>query len=163
TSHGLYDSRFTGFWEGAISSVIIDGYNILGAVQGNMEKAREELIDLMARYKLIKPHDITVVFDGYKAGRGNESKAVRGGVTVIYSKLAEKADEVIKRIITEDRKEWIVVSSDRDIANHAWAVNSIPVPSDVFIRIVSGKAAVMEEGSGFEADMHQETAEWKDS
>jgi hypothetical protein len=124
-----------------ISSIIIDGYNIIGTVHCNMEKAREDLIALMMQYKLIKTHDITIVFDGYKGGQGNESKAVRGGVTVIYSKLAEKADEVIKRIITKDRKEWIVVTSDRDIANHAWAVNSIPVPSDAFIRIVSREAA----------------------
>ncbi len=128
----------------------------------------------MVRYKLIKAHDITIVFDGYKAGKGNESKVVRGGIAVIYSRLAEKADEVIKRIITEDRKEWIVVSSDRDIANHAWAVNSIPVPSDAFISIVSGKVAgrgihpsvsPLAEGGieGGCADIHGEAAEWKDS
>ena len=129
-----------------------------------MEKAREDLIDLMIQYKLIKAHDITIVFDGHKEGRGNESKAVRGGVTVIYSKLAEKADEVIKRIITKDRKEWIVVTSDRDIANHAWAVNSIPVPSDVFIRIVSKEAAGRgNHPSVYEADIHGKTAEWKES
>jgi hypothetical protein len=130
-----------------------------------MEKAREDLIDLMIRYKLIKAHDITVVFDGYKAGPGSESRTVRGGVAVIYSRLAEKADDVIKRIITKDRKEWIVVSSDRDIANHAWAVNSIPVPSDAFIKIVSGKAAGdgIPPGAGYEADIPGETAEWKDS
>ena len=154
------------FWGGAaISSIIIDGYNIIGPVHSNMEKAREDLIDLMIQYKLIKAHDITVVFDGYKAGQGNESRAVRGGVAIIYSKLAEKADEVIKRIITKDRKEWIVVSSDRDIANHAWAVNSIPVPSDAFIRIVSRKAAGkgIPARAGYEADIHAETAEWKDS
>ncbi len=130
----------------------------------------------MMQYKPIKEHDITIVFDGYKAGQGKESKTVRGGVAVIYSKLGEKADEVIKRIITKDRIEWIVVSSDRDIANHAWAVNSVPVPSDAFIRIVSGKAGRgihpsvspvgkgrMEGGSGYDADIQGETVEWKDS
>jgi len=151
--------------EDAISSIIIDGYNVIGAVYCNLEKAREDLIDLMIQYELIKEHDITIVFDGYKAGKGLESKAVRGGIAVIYSKLDEKADEVIKRIITEDRKEWIVVSSDRDIANHAWAVNSIPVPSDAFIGIVSRKAAGkgIPGMAGYEADIHGETAEWKDS
>ena len=117
----------------------------------------------MVRYKKIKMHDITVVFDGYKAGRGGESMAVAGGVAVIYSGLGEKADEVIKRIISKDRKEWIVVSSDRDIANHAWAVNSIPVPSDAFIRIVSEKAAANKEGTADDEDVRWETAEWKDS
>ena len=148
-----------------------------------MEKAREDLIDLLIQYKLIKAHDITIVFDGYKAGHGNENKAVRGGIAVIYSKLAEKADEVIKRIITKDRKEWIVVTSDRDIVNHAWSVNSIPVPSESFLRIVSretaGKAVHLSAsplGKGFHPSVsplskggseggykHGETAEGKDS
>ncbi len=87
-------------------------------------------------------HDITVVFDGYKAGRGNESLAVRGGVSIIYSGLGERADEVIKRIIAKNRKEWIVVSSDKDIVRYAWSVNSIPVPSEEFLEKVYKEAAL---------------------
>jgi predicted RNA-binding protein with PIN domain len=102
-----------------------------------MEKARDGFVDLLVDYKKIKAHDITVIFDGYKSGSGVESVAVRGGVKIIYSRLAERADDVIKRIISKDRKEWIVVSNDRDIANHAWSVNSIPIPSGRFYEAVS--------------------------
>jgi len=91
---------------GDISSIIVDGYNVIGTSHNNREKAREELVDLMIRYKKIKKeHDITVVFDGHKGGRGGESSAVTGSVTVIYSGLGERADEVIKRIISKQRKE----------------------------------------------------------
>lgn len=102
-----------------------------------MEKVREDFIDLLIQYRPLKMHDITVVFDGHKSGAGTESVAVRGGVRIIYSKLGERADDVIKRIVSKDRREWIVVTSDRDIANHAWAVNSIPVPSDKFYAAIS--------------------------
>lgn len=105
-----------------------------------MEKARDGFVDLLMDYKKIKTHDITVVFDGYKSGAGTEHVAVRGGVKIIYSRLGERADDVIKRIISKDRKEWIVVSNDRDIANHAWSVNSIPIPSERFFEIVSRHA-----------------------
>jgi len=74
-----------------------------------------------------------VVFDGWKNGGLNEVSAERGGVTVIYSKLAEKADAVIKRIITSDRREWIVVSSDREIACHAWMTGSVPIAAEAFL------------------------------
>lgn len=125
-----------------------------------MEKGREELIDLMIRYKRIKSHDIVVVFDGHIAGRGQESTIVRGGVAVIFSGLGEKADEVIKRIITKDRKEWIVVSSDKEIIRCAWSVNSVPVPSEDFIGAVSRGTAG--EGiisvSGHEAAMPEDAA-----
>jgi len=46
----------------------------------------------------------------------------------------------MKRIISSERREWIVVTSDRDIAQHAWASGSIPVPSEVFLRAIERKA-----------------------
>ncbi|MDA8214690.1 MAG: NYN domain-containing protein [Nitrospiraceae bacterium] len=118
----------------------MDGYNVIGIFHKDMEKARDGFVDLLIDYKKIKAHDITVVFDGYKSGAGVENVAVRGGVKIIYSRLGERADDVIKRIISNDRKEWIVVSNDRDIANHAWSVNSIPIPSERFFEIVSRQA-----------------------
>lgn len=105
-----------------------------------MKKARDGFVDLLIDYKKIKAHDITVVFDGYKSGSATETVSVRGGVKIIYSKLGEKADNVIKRITLKDRKEWIVVSNDRDIVNHAWSVNSIPIPSEKFFELISMRA-----------------------
>lgn len=100
-----------------------------------MKKARDEFIDLLIQYRNIKMHDITVVFDGYKNGIGVGEAAVRGNVEVIYSDQG-RADDVIKGIISKERREWIVVSSDRDIVRHAWHVNSIPVPSDRFLELI---------------------------
>lgn len=120
----------------AISHIIIDGYNVIGIFHKDMEKARDGFVNLLINYRKINLHDITVVFDGYKSS-GAEHVSVSGGVRIIYSKLGEKADDVIKRIISSDRKEWIVVSDDRDIVKHAWSVNSIPVPSERFFEIVS--------------------------
>ncbi len=102
-----------------------------------MEKARDGFVDLLIGYRKIKMHDITVVFDGHKSGSGIENVAVRGGVKIIYSRLGDRADDVIKRLISKDRREWIVVTSDRGIADHAWSVNSIPIPSDRFFETVS--------------------------
>lgn len=57
-----------------------------------------------------------------------------GGVRVIYSRLGDKADSVIKSLIEKDRREWIVISSDRVIMEHAWKYSSVPLPSDQFMR-----------------------------
>jgi predicted RNA-binding protein with PIN domain len=73
-----------------------------------------------------------VVFDGWKTGGSREEQIVAGGVRVIYSRLGEKADSVIKRIITRERKEWIVITSDRDIMSYAWSIGSVPIPSFEF-------------------------------
>jgi predicted RNA-binding protein with PIN domain len=117
----------------AISSIIIDGYNLIGIQHGDLQKKREALIQRLIEYKKLKGHDITVVFDGWKSGGHREERTVTGGIAVIYSRLAEKADSVIKKIISSGNKDWIVVTSDRDIMAHAWSCGSVPVPSERFM------------------------------
>lgn len=58
---------------------------------------------------------------------------------------------MIKRIISAERQEWIVVSSDREIANHAWSSNSTPIPSEAFLHFIKG-AGSDEEGFEQEGD-----------
>jgi hypothetical protein len=72
------------------------------------------------------------VFDGWKTGSHREEHSVTGGIRIIYSRLGDKADDVIRKMIVQDRKEWIVITSDREIADHAWAAGAVPVPSDEF-------------------------------
>ncbi len=36
-------------------------------------------------------------------------------------------------MIEQHRKEWIVITSDREIMDHAWKNSSVPVPSDKFM------------------------------
>ncbi len=101
------------------------------------------MIRLLSGYRKIKSHDVTVVFDGWKSGAAREEIIKTAGITVIYSRLGENADYVIKRIIGRDKREWIVVTSDRDIASFAWANGSIAVPSERF-RTVIGRSARIE-------------------
>jgi len=145
-----YSNRYTksGLHKGgfAISSIIIDGYNLIGIYHKDLEKQREMLIDSLIEYRKRKGHDITVVFDGWKTGAAQENQSIIGGIKVIYSRIGDKADSVIKRIISSDRREWIVVTSDRDIANHAWALGSIPVSAEDFlIAIEKGIPSYLEE------------------
>jgi predicted RNA-binding protein with PIN domain len=99
-----------------------------------------------------KEHDITVVFDGWKGGGSAENYSVRGGVRIIYSRLGEKADSVIKRIISAEKKEWIVISSDRDIAAHAWSTGSVPVPSETFMELIGKSVLQYQEADEIEDD-----------
>lgn len=128
--------------------IIVDGYNITGVLRGDIEAARDELINAVSDYNKSRGHDITVVFDGWKDGHGRERRYATGGIKVVFSALGEKADSAIKRIVTKD-SQWIVVSSDRDIQAHAWAVGSVPVGSEEFLRAVergsAGSAPAAEE------------------
>ncbi len=138
--------------EASISSIIIDGYNLIGIDHTNLEAERRQLIELLIKYRKKKGHSLTVVFDGWKGGSRTESSSVSGGVKIIYSRLGEKADAVIKKIISTDRREWIVVSSDRDIADHAWSTGSVPIQSETFIEILEKPARQYQEADEVEDD-----------
>lgn len=103
----------------------------------DLDTERNKLVDLLIEYRKRKGHHIVVVFDGWKAGGAAETSSVRGGVRIVYSRLGEKADSVIKRIVSAEKREWIVVSSDREIASHAWALGSTPLPSEEFVPFLS--------------------------
>jgi len=75
---------------------------------------------------------MTVVFDGWQGGWATEKRESQKGVEVIYSKLGEKADEVIKRLVKEKGSGAIVITSDRDIARFAERMAVSVIPSDQF-------------------------------
>ena len=53
-------------------------------------------------------------------------------LTVIYSRIAENADSVIRRIISESSTPWIVISTDREVSDHALRHNMAAVTSQEF-------------------------------
>jgi predicted RNA-binding protein with PIN domain len=120
-----------------MANIIIDGYNVIGIFHKDMEKARMDFVNLLIDYKKIRNHNITVVFDGYKNGALTEKISVIGDVRVIFTRLGISADDFIKKTISKDKRQWIVVSDDRDIVSYAWSENSIPIPSEMFYEIAS--------------------------
>ncbi len=115
-----------------MAHIIIDGYNLIGIAHKNLEKARNDIIEKLSEYTRLKRHDITIVFDGWKSGQGAETKMRIGNVNIIYSRLGEKADFVIKKILSDDIRPWIVISSDREISDFADKKDFVSIKSDEF-------------------------------
>jgi len=112
--------------------LLIDGYNLIGTAHRDLEKARNDLVTALSEYSKIKGHSITVVFDGWKDGKAEETVTCSGDIRIIYSRLAEKADSVIMRMISREKKNWIVISSDREIADFALRHDLVPIRSEEF-------------------------------
>ena len=119
--------------------IIIDGYNLIrqSAFYGALDKqdlqtGREALLDTLAAYKRIKPHRITVVFDGANAPPHAVGKGNRRGIHIRFSHKGELADTVIKRMAREERERALVVSSDREVADYATAHGAAAIPADTF-------------------------------
>lgn len=117
-----------------MAHILIDGYNLIGIAHDELEKARNNLIQQLQRYSDLKGHNITLVFDGWKSGQFNETKTQVGNITVIFSKLGEKADFVIKKILSKASRQWIVVSSDREIAGFAKRKGFVSITTEEFER-----------------------------
>ena len=119
--------------------LIIDGYNLLhvsrslihlNAIQLQWE--RDRLIDQLSTYQKLKPCGITVVFDGWQGGWNTEKRERKKGVDLIYSKLGEKADEVIKRLVKGEGSGAVVITSDREVTRFAERMAIPVIPSEQF-------------------------------
>lgn len=118
--------------------IIIDGYNLLMTSDrfrrdfiDSFEETRNRFIENLYNYKKLKGHSLTVVFDGWKGGCTTEKREVIKGIKVIYSRLGERADEVIKRMV-ENGEASTIVTSDREVADFALRHGSVVISSGEF-------------------------------
>jgi len=125
--------------------VIVDGYNFIGSekgLYGDIEARREDLIDRLARYRAVKGHAVTVVFDAWRSGWPDEHGELRRGIEVVFSRHGERADQVIARMADELGGACLVVSSDREVARHVLTAGGVAVSCGEFVgrlaRAVSG-------------------------
>jgi hypothetical protein len=117
----------------------IDGYNFIKQSptlrrleQIELQKAREGLIEELARYKRLKGHAILVVFDGsQEGGAGSRRERIRG-IEVFYSRAGEKADDILKRMAAEKRGGLTVVTSDNEVAFQAEKCGSAVISAAEF-------------------------------
>jgi predicted RNA-binding protein with PIN domain len=102
--------------------LIIDGYNVIRQSLQlqlldvmDLQAGREALLELLANYRSRSHHQITVIFDGWQHGDLKENRDRHQGLLIIYSRRGERADEVIKRLLHQERERALVVTSDREI------------------------------------------------
>ncbi len=154
-NHGLSETprRIRRF---KISHIIIDGYNLIGIQHRDLESQRRGLLRRLIEYRKLTGHDITLVFDGHGGVSSKETVKVEGGVGIIFSRIAKKADDVIKEMLVREKKYFIVVSSDREVADFAWAQGSVPVSSADFLGKLS-RALREKEFAGDEGMMDELT------
>lgn len=116
--------------------IVVDGYNLirrspeLSALERqDLELGREGLLGLLTPYQRLKGHRITVVFDGREGGSPIQHQERRGGLTVIFSRRGESADEVIKQL---SGPGTVVVTSDRELATASERAGAIALEAEAF-------------------------------
>ena len=119
--------------------LIIDGYNLLHSDRTlarlnptQLQRERDLLVDQLSTYRSLRQMEITAVFDGWEGGWSTEKRERKRGIDLVFSKLGEKADEVIKRLVKEKGAGATVVTSDREISRYAERMAVAVIPSDQF-------------------------------
>jgi predicted RNA-binding protein with PIN domain len=119
--------------------IIIDGYNLirqspdLAALdRQDLQLGREALVAMLAAYKKVKAHRITVVFDGSADPALYGSRDRARGIAIRYSQGGEKADDVICRMARREGAKALVVSSDREVMTAAEAAGATVMGSPAF-------------------------------
>ena len=86
--------------------VIIDGYNLIYSWESlkktadfSLEKAREELMDILSSYVAYTKIELLLVFDAYLVKDGEGSEFTRDGYKVVYTKADQTADAYIEKVM----------------------------------------------------------------
>jgi predicted RNA-binding protein with PIN domain len=117
---------------------LIDGNNLLGRISREELKDRRGrdglIVRLLAFQKVIRRR-IFLVFDGKPEGEPGEVR-VNDKFTIHYPAEGSTADDVIKELLDRqtDKRNFFVVSSDRDIKDFARARGIGAISSDEFFR-----------------------------
>jgi predicted RNA-binding protein with PIN domain len=88
--------------------IILDGYNLIHAWESlketavfSLEKARDELMDVLSSYVAYTKTELVLVFDAYLVKDGEGSEFVRDGYKVVYTKGDQTADAYIEKMMYE--------------------------------------------------------------
>ncbi|MEE4113627.1 MAG: NYN domain-containing protein [Desulfobacteraceae bacterium] len=119
--------------------LIIDGYNLIrqspelaGMDRQDLQLGRDALVDMLAAYKKLKPHKITVVFDGAAEPSLYGSRDQIKGIAIRFSQGGESADDVIRRMVRREKAKALVVSSDREVVTSAESAGATALGSAAF-------------------------------
>lgn len=101
--------------------LLVDGYNIIFAIDElkkvaaeSIDLARDLLIDKIAGYQAIRQNNVIVVFDAYKVKGGVGSVEKVHGISVVYTKEAETADQYIEKTAVSLSKDYRVKVATSD-------------------------------------------------
>jgi len=102
--------------------VIIDGYNLIytddvlkSTAEYSLEKARDDLMNLLSSYVAFTKTELVLVFDAYLVEDGKGTESMHDGYKVVYTKENETADTYIEKLMYDLGPDYSIrmVTNDR--------------------------------------------------
>ncbi len=116
---------------------LIDGHNLIPKVGLRLDSPDDEmeLAAMLQDFARIKRQQVEVYFDGAPAGQAGTRSL--GGIRAHFIRLGQTADSAIRarlKRMEKEAKNWIIVSSDREVQSSARAVRAQVLSSEEFAR-----------------------------
>ena len=102
--------------------VIIDGYNLIysddalkSTAEYSLEKARDDLMNILSNYVSYTKTELVLVFDAYLVEDGKGTELMHDGYKVVYTKENETADTYIEKLMYDLGPDYSIrmVTNDR--------------------------------------------------
>jgi len=116
---------------------MIDGHNLIPKVGLRLDSPDDEmeLVAILQDFARIKRQQVEVYFDGAPIGQAGTRRL--GTVRAHFVKLGQTADSAIRarlNTMEKDAKNWIVVSSDREVQSSARVVHAKCISAEEFVK-----------------------------
>lgn len=138
------------------AKIIIDGWNVCWKlpeiskyIPDNLERARAQFNHIIKYYFYRKKVKYTIFYDGqpliYSQKRSDES--------IQFSSDPEKADDLILKFLQKQsvRKEWTVITSDRQLSARVKDLGAYTLSSESFI-VKLRKTNIQKKNNDFRSD-----------
>ena len=143
---------------------IVDGHNLIPHVglRLNAEDDEMALVEMLREFCRVRKKRVEIYFDGAPPGHANTRKF--GYVTTHFIRKGRTADDAIRarlRKMGKAAKNWIVVSSDREVQTSARAVQAKRISAGEFAReIEEAKFAAFEDPNEEQTLSKGEVEQW---
>jgi predicted RNA-binding protein with PIN domain len=143
---------------------LIDGHNLIPKVGLRLDSPEDEmeLVAILQEFARLRRQQVEVYFDGAPIGYGGSRKL--GTVRAHFVKLGQTADNAIRARLNnmaKDARNWIVVSSDREVQSAARVVHAQFVSSEEFVKTIRAAVSSAPKANAFDKKLSPaEVDEW---
>ena len=118
---------------------LIDGHNLIPKVGLRLDSPNDELelARILQEFARIKRQPVEVYFDGAPPGLAGTRSL--GTIKMHFIRVGQTADSAIRARLNKmgkTAKNWIVVSSDREVQSSARIVQAESVSSEAFAKLI---------------------------
>ncbi len=148
--------------------ILIDGYNLIHTIpliaeelDRDLESSRNSLVRLLNTYRSSKKdiYPITIVFDGQKEHFDKRNTPPRG-ISITFSR-GETADELIVKMVKNEYKGSILVTSDKELRKNAEPYVNTLFYSEQFADRILLSTLITEEHYSEETPLHNQKIDTK--